>query len=118
MKKHDIILLVVIIIVLLPIAIILLNLGKGGYAVVKINGRVMKTINLNKDGLYAYVTDYGYNKIEIRDGKVRVFEADCPNQDCVNKGYIDRNGESIICLPHKFEVTIKSKDDDYDVIVN
>lgn len=118
MKKHDIILLVAIIIVLLPVAIILLNLGKGGYAVVKLNGRVMRTISLDKDGLYGFAFDNGYNKIEVRDGKVRVFEADCPNQDCVNKGYIDRNGESIICLPHKFEVTIKSKDDDYDVIVN
>ncbi|MBP5494807.1 MAG: NusG domain II-containing protein [Lachnospiraceae bacterium] len=116
MKKHDIILLVVIVIVLLPLAIILLNTSKGGTAVVKSDGKVIDTLSLNKNGIYTYKNDKGYNIVEVTDGKVRVTEADCPNQDCVNKGYIKRNNESVICLPHKFEVTVKSKDNEYDVI--
>ena len=116
MKKHDIILLAVIVIVLLPIAIFLLNTGKGATAVVKSDGKVIDTLSLYKNGTYSYKNDNGYNIVEVIDGKVRVIEADCPNQDCVNKGYIKRNNESVICLPHKFEVTIKSKDNKYDVI--
>ena len=116
MKKHDIILLAVIVIVLLPIAIFLLNTGKGATAVVKSDGKVIETLSLYKNGTYTYKNDNGYNIVEVTDGKVRVIEADCPNQDCVNKGYIKRNNESVICLPHKFEVTIKSKDNEYDVI--
>ena len=116
MKKHDIILLAVIVIVLLPIVILLLNTGKGATAVVKSDGKVIDTLSLYKNGTFTYKNDNGYNIFEVTDGKVRVIEADCPNQDCVNKGYIKRNNESVICLPHKFEVTIKSKDNEYDVI--
>ena len=116
MKKHDIILLAVIVIVLLPIAILLLNTGKGATAVVKSDGKVIDTLSLYKNGTFTYKNNNGYNIVEVTDGKVRVIEADCPNQDCVNKGYIKRNNESVICLPHKFEVTIKSKDNEYDVI--
>ena len=116
MKKHDIILLAVIVIVLLPIVILLLNTGKGATAVVKSDGKVIDTLSLYKNGTFTYKNDNGYNIVEVTDGKVRVIEADCPNQDCVNKGYIKRNNESVICLPHKFEVTIKSKDNEYDVI--
>ncbi|MBR4412819.1 MAG: NusG domain II-containing protein [Lachnospiraceae bacterium] len=116
MKKHDIILLAVIVIILLPIVILLLNTGKGATAVVKSDGKVIDTLNLSINGTYTYKNDNGYNIVEVSDGKVRVIEADCPNQDCVNKGYIKRNNESVICLPHKFEVTVKSKDNEYDVI--
>ena len=58
-----------------------------------------------------------FNTVEVKDGKVRVLEADCPNKDCVNKGYINKNNESVICLPHRFEVIVKSSDEDYDIIV-
>ena len=116
MKKHDIILIIILVIALVPVAIILINLGDGGKAIVKSDGKVIDTISLDKNGTYTYKSDKGYNIVEIKDGKVRVIEADCPNQDCVNKGYIKRNNESVICLPHKFEVTVKSKDNEYDVI--
>lgn len=116
MKKHDIILIIVIVIILLPVAILLINLEDGRKALVKSGGKVIDTLSLEIDGTYTYKNDYGYNIVEIKDGKVRVIEADCPNKDCVNKGYIKRNNESVICLPHKFEVTIKSNDNEYDVI--
>jgi len=109
--------LAVIVIVLLPLAIVLLNSGKGGEAVVKSEGKIIDTLNLNKDGTYIYKNDKGYNTVEIKDGKVCVIESDCPNQDCVHKGYINRNNESIVCLPHRFEVTVKSNVDDFDIIV-
>ena len=116
MKKLDFILLAAIVIILLPIAILLLNTSKGATAVIKSDGKVIDTLSLDINGTYTYKSDKGYNIVEVSDGKVRVKEADCPNQDCVNKGYIKRNNESLICLPHKFEVTIISGDNEYDII--
>ncbi|MFR7670942.1 MAG: NusG domain II-containing protein [Collinsella sp.] len=43
----------------------------------------------------------GTNLIEIKDGRVHVEEADCPNQDCVHQGWVDAAEEQIVCLPHK-----------------
>lgn len=117
MKKYDIILLAVIITLLLPLAIVLLNSGKGGKAIVKSDGKVINTLSLDKDSVYTYQSDKGFNTVEVKDRKVRVLEADCPNKDCVNKGYINKNNESVICLPHRFEVIVKSSDEDYDIIV-
>ena len=57
MKKYDIILLAVIITVLLPLAIVLLNSGKGGKAIVKSDGKVIKTLSLDKDSVYTYQSD-------------------------------------------------------------
>lgn len=63
-------------------------------------------------------TDLGTNLIEIKDGRVHVEEADCPNQDCVHQGWIDAAGEQIVCLPHKLTVDIvdASAETTYDVV--
>ena len=46
--------------------------------------------------------------IEIRDKKVRVKESSCPNQVCVKTGWINRNGEIIVCAPNEVTVRILS----------
>lgn len=73
---------------------------------------------LNQDTTKTVTTDLGTNLIEIKDGRVRVEEADCPNQDCVHQGWIDAAGEQIVCLPHKLTVDIvdESAETTYDVV--
>ena len=38
---------------------------------------------------------------EIRDGQVRMIEADCPDQICVHTRAIDAHGGNIVCLPRQ-----------------
>lgn len=73
---------------------------------------------LSQNTTKGVTTDLGTNLIEIKDGRVRVEEADCPNQDCVHQGWIDAAGEQIVCLPHKFTVDIvdESAKTTYDVV--
>ena len=47
-----------------------------------------------------------YNILVIKNGQVSVSEASCPDQICVHHKKIEHEGESIVCLPHKFVVTI------------
>lgn len=61
---------------------------------------------LGQDATKTITTDLGTNVIEIKDGRVHVEEADCPNQDCVHQGWIDAAGQQIVCLPHKLTVDI------------
>lgn len=51
-------------------------------------------------------TSLGTNVVEVKDGQVRVREADCPNQDCVNQGWIGSSAQQIVCLPHKLYVDV------------
>lgn len=73
---------------------------------------------LNQDTTKTVTTDLGTNLVEIKDGRVHVEEADCPNQDCVHQGWIDAAGQQIVCLPHKLTVDIvdESAKTTYDVV--
>ena len=64
-----------------------------------------------------YVDDMYHNVIEISDGKVAIVESDCPGEDCVHSGWINRAGRSIVCLPNKVEIRIVGITDDVDIIV-
>ena len=73
---------------------------------------------LGQDVTKTITTDLGINVIEIKDGRVHVEEADCPNQDCVHQGWIDAAGQQIVCLPHKLTVDIvdEGAEATYDVV--
>ncbi len=47
-------------------------------------------------------------RLEVRDGAIRVLASDCPQQICVNGGWIRRPRQVIACVPNKTLVTIES----------
>lgn len=73
---------------------------------------------LSQDDVLTVASSAGTNVIEMQAGKVRVSEADCPNQDCVEQGWISNAGQQIVCLPHKLVVNITDEDaaSAYDVV--
>ncbi len=77
----------------------------GSTAVVHVDGVIVARFPLSEDGVH--VLNDGLNTIEIKDGKVRMMEAHCPNHECVHQGWISRSYQSIVCLPNKLVVTIE-----------
>ena len=53
--------------------------------------------------------------LEIREGKARIERSKCPDQICVLRGWIERKGDVIICLPHKVMVEMAGPSDGLDV---
>ena len=49
-----------------------------------------------------------YNVLVIRDGRAYMESASCPDGICVSHHAIHREGESIVCLPNRLVVTVKS----------
>ena len=47
------------------------------------------------------------NVCEIKDGKVTMVSAQCPDQLCRKQGSVCRPGETIVCLPNKVVLEIK-----------
>lgn len=45
--------------------------------------------------------------VEIKDGKVRVTEAPCPDKICVQRGWISKKGQQIICVPNQLIISIE-----------
>ena len=54
------------------------------------------------------------NVVEIKDKKVSVTAADCPDKICVKHREISKSGESIICLPNKVVVSIEAENEEVD----
>lgn len=60
---------------------------------------------------------YGQNLLVIQNGKAFIEEADCPDGLCVKQKEISRQGESLICLPHRLVVTVEgAPENDVDAV--
>jgi hypothetical protein len=45
--------------------------------------------------------------VEIREGKVRMLSAQCPDKLCVRQGWTDHPANPIICLPQQVIISIE-----------
>ncbi|MFO7650483.1 MAG: NusG domain II-containing protein [bacterium] len=52
--------------------------------------------------------------VEIRDGRVRVAESDCPKGVCRHAGWVSSPGRSIICVPNNVVIELVGAPRDYD----
>lgn len=93
------------------VGIVLLSLfrSEGDYAVVSIDGHETQRYALSTDTEKDIVTAGGkVNRLVIEDGKAYISYADCPDKICVSHRKISKEGETIVCLPHKVVVSIES----------
>lgn len=75
-------------------------------------GSIRITVDGTEYGIYSLDEDQiisigDTNVCEIKDGKVRMTQAQCPDQLCIKQGAIDTSGGMIVCLPNK--VTIEGE---------
>lgn len=108
MKKGDIILLLVLIIIGVAGCVFFASMrGNESYVVITVDGEIQGTYSLSEDRDITIESENGgENFLQIQYGYADMLSANCPNQDCVHQKVISRNGESIICLPHKVVVTV------------
>ena len=73
------------------------------------NGTITDTVSLSEAGTRRYESENGgYNTVTVKDGKVSVTEASCPDQVCVRHGPTDQTADPIVCLPNKLVVRVLS----------
>ena len=66
-------------------------------------GKVLYTLPLAQDHTLVVETELGSNTVTIRDGKVAVTQADCPDKHCMARGYCS-GGAQIVCLPNRLVI--------------
>jgi len=83
-------------------------------AVLRVDGTEIKRFDLvegQKSYTYLYEDEDGdYNLLEIDGDRIRIKEANCGDQICVRRGWASKNGETIVCLPHKMVIEIQASD--------
>lgn len=70
-------------------------------AVVTVDGKVYKEVDLSVDDTFVVKTSKGTNQVRIKDNAIYVEEATCPDKLCVRHGKLNNKYDSIVCLPHK-----------------
>lgn len=94
-----------------------LNRQSGSTAVIKQGDKVIRTVNLSEPYEETIYDGHGgYNVICVKNGRIAVTEANCPDKVCVNQGYTDNGAVPIVCLPHKLSVTVIKDKNDVDAV--
>lgn len=78
--------------------------GSSDFAEITSQGRLLKTVDLRIDQEFAVDTpDGGRNVVTVKDGKIAVTEANCPDHYCMDRGFCS-SGTQIVCLPNRLVI--------------
>ena len=105
--------------VVLSAGFILLKKEKPSAPVARItrDGELLREIPLDEvEESYSFVVEdeLGSNTILVEPGRIRVSEADCPDQVCVNQGFISDGTVPVVCLPHQLMIEIVGGGSEFD----
>lgn len=78
---------------------------------ITVDGKEFGTYSLSKDQVI-HIGDT--NVCEIKDGKVTMIKATCPDHYCMKQKAVDEHGGSIICLPNKVVIEGENTAEDLD----
>lgn len=78
-----------------------------GVAYIYQENRLLKKIGLEKEQKVILLN--GKMELEVKAGRIRVLKSDCPHHICMNTGWIEYTGQSIMCVPNKMVIEIKSE---------
>ena len=82
--------------------------SEGNRITVTVDGKIFGEYSLSENKEIPILGDDGEctNLLVIRDGKAYIEYATCPDGICVDHKPISRNGESIVCLPHRVVIKV------------
>ena len=73
------------------------------FAEIYCDGKLLMTLDLRLDREEVFETEFGTNTVTIRDGKIAVTQADCPDGYCMQRGWCE-GGPQIVCLPNRLVI--------------
>ncbi len=102
--KYWVILLAALLAVSLGLSLWLLLPGEDASAAeVWSDGALLYTLDLQVDQTLQVHGGNDTNVITVKDGKIAVTEADCPDGYCMERGYCS-GGAQIVCLPNRLVI--------------
>jgi hypothetical protein len=88
--------------------------AKGEALIIRSEGRVVAKLMLYQDQKLGIPGPLGETIVEVASGRARVASDPSPRQLCVKQGWLQRAGESAVCLPNRVSVEIAGGSPRYD----
>ena len=70
-----------------------------GRVQIKSQGKVLYELDLSEEQVLTVESHNGSNTVTVKDGKIAVTAADCPDHYCMDRGWCS-GGTPIVCLPN------------------
>ena len=102
-SKYWIALLAALLALCLGLSLFTLGGGDASRAQITSDGHLVRTVDLGIDQEFTVETENGYNVVTIKDGKIAVTEASCPDHYCMARGFC-AGGSPIVCLPNRLVI--------------
>ena len=111
LRKTDIVLIAFFVVLAVSLIFIFAAWGSSdvGYVVILVDRQEAYVLNLGEfDGqIFVIESERGVNEIFIKDGMVRMLNADCPDHICVHDGAISNTLHRITCLPNRVSISLR-----------
>jgi len=121
MKRYRILIGICVLVFLLGVAgcVYLLSAPASGQISIVQDGKTLYSIDLAsaKNQTLKIEYDGRINLVQIENGRVRMLDADCPDQLCVRMGWLNARGIPIVCLPNHLLIQFSSPQSDVDAQV-
>lgn len=103
--KYWVLLLATILLVCLGLSVpLLFSTEEARFAEIHSQGQLVKTVSLLQNQEFIVSSPGGgYNVVTVKDGKIAVTEANCPDHHCMNRGFCNSGGQ-IVCLPNRLVI--------------
>ena len=96
-------------------ALIPLFAHPGAVAEIRQNGVLLRTVSLDEPLTFDLAApNGGSNTVAVREGRICVSHASCPDQVCVKQGWVSQTATPIVCLPNGLVIQIKGGETDLD----
>ncbi len=85
-------------------------------AVIRHNNAIIREIDLDcvNEPYTMEITGVYKNIILIEKGRIRYLESDCPNKVCVNTGWLEKPGDTAVCIPNRTFIKIEGEKNKID----
>ena len=89
----------------------LLSGRTGTMVTISRDGEIVSTYSLSQDQTIPIKNADGKvtNTLQIRDGKAKMLQADCPDGLCLHQRAISLENENIVCLPNRVVITVERR---------
>jgi len=102
--------------VLSVVSAFLLARVPAGYAHIYKDGELIDTVNLFLvSEPYTILIEGTGNIIEADRGRIRMLEANCPDESCVRLGWVSGGVVPIVCLPNRVIITLSGNNNEHDI---